>query len=352
MIRQTYRSFRLGATVLVVTACVTATAAAATTSVAANRPGHTAAARLAHHCPLLFTRSFVAKLHRSYPEQRVTAAINDTLTGCHYYLHRDMRITTASVIKAQVLGAVLLRAQEQGRGLDRYEKARVGPMIHYSLNDPYVSDLYELVGGVAGMNEFDRQMDATHTTNTLEYGATITTAIDRTRIALRMLYGRGPLHHAARATAWRYMSHVTPTQRWGITAGLPRGWTVAQKNGFYPMPGNGWRVGSTGFARAPGSTQGYAITVMTDRDPNQFRGIRIVERVARRVAAALTVGPPARRIVDRARCVETHAGETWLSVARALGVPPSQWRRVRLVSGGNPYPLDGQQACSPRLRPA
>jgi hypothetical protein len=195
-------------------------------------------------------------------------------------------------------------------------------------------------------------MHATSTRNTLEYGATVTTSNDRTRIALRMLFGHGPLRRPARAIAWHYLhSVVHPTQRWGITAGVPRGWRVGLKNGFFPFNGHGWRVGSTGFVRAPGSLGGYAVTIMTDQDRSQHAGIQLVERVSRHVAARLTTGKPAPRVVDRAVCVKTFAGESWPAVARLVGVPESQWPAVRLVSGGNPEPLSGQRACSPRLRP-
>jgi beta-lactamase class A len=303
-------------------------------------------------CGVMFPKSFVSGLAREFPGQRVTASVYDTRSHCWYHLHRTMRITTASVVKAQVLGAVLLQAQDRHRGLTSRERKLIHPMIRYSLNEPYVSDLYADVGNVAGMNAFDRRMHATHTTNTLEYGATVTTSNDRTEIALRMLFGRGPMHKAARAIAWHYLhSVVHPTQRWGITAGLPRGWTVGLKNGFFPFNGHGWRVGSTGFVRAPGRPGGYAVTIMTDQDRSQYAGIRLVERVSRRVAAFLTTGRPKPRVVDRAVCAKTFAGESWQDVAHRVGVPESRWRSVRLVSGGNPQPLSGQRACSPQLRP-
>lgn len=298
-------------------------------------------------CPVLFPASFERQLARDFPGQRVTASVYDTRTGCWFHLHRGMRITTASVIKAQVMGAVLLLAQDERRHLTRWERARIRPMIRYSLNNPYVSDLYAHVGWVAGMDRFDRRVGATHTTNTPAYGATVTTADDRTRIARALLYGDGPLRARARRLAWRYMSHVHPTQRWGITAGMRRGWRAALKNGFYPMSGHGWRVGSTGFLRSPGRG-GYAITVMTDQDRSQFAGIRLVERVARHVAAALSSGPLARRPVDRARCVRTSSHESWTEVARRLHAS-GHAAAVRLVSGGNPQPLAGQRACRPRL---
>ena len=68
-------------------------------------------------CATPFTASFVASLARDFPRQRVTASVHDTRTGCWYELHPRLRITTASTIKASVMGAVLLRAQDRRRGL-------------------------------------------------------------------------------------------------------------------------------------------------------------------------------------------------------------------------------------------
>lgn len=315
--------------------------------VAAFATSPKAAAAHGKHCHAIFTKRFDAKLQRQFPHQRVTAAIQDVRDGCQFHLHRNMRITTASVIKAQVLGAVLLKAQHEHRHLDARERHDIHPMIRWSFNNPYVPDLYNDVGGVPGMDRFDHRMHSFHTVNTTEYGATITTSGDRTNISKRMLYGGGPMHGKYRKIAWKYMSHVTPTQRWGITAGMRKGWHVALKNGFYPMSGHGWRVGSTGFLGAPHSHKGYAITVMTDQDYTQVAGIRLVERVVRRVADALTHGPRAHRVVDRARCLTIRSGTSWPTVAHRLRT--SDWHGVRRVSGGNPSPLFGQRACSPNL---
>jgi beta-lactamase class A len=325
-------------------------AAASPAASPAARSAESPAASRAARCGTPFTASFAASLARDFPGQRVTASVYDTRTGCWYDLHPGMRITTASVIKAAVMGAVLLRAQDRGRGLTGWERDRIRPMITYSYNNPYVSDLLYRVGGVAGMDRFDRRMGARSTRNSLAYGATSTTARDRTRIALGLLHPGGPLRAAGRAEAWRYLTRVTPTQRWGITAGVPAGWDVALKNGFYPMRGNGWRVGSTGFVRRAGGAEGYAVTILTDRNGSQVAGMRLVERVSRRVAATLAGGPAAARVVDRSRCTTTRAGQTWPQVARRVGLPSARWRDVRRVSGGNAGPLSGQRACSPVLR--
>jgi beta-lactamase class A len=312
----------------------------------ATADSHAAAAG----CATPFSATFVAALARDFRGQRVTASVYDTRTRCWYELHPGMRITTASVIKAAVMGAVLLRAQDGGRAPTSWERARIRPMITYSYNNPYVADLLHRVGGVAGMNRFDRRMGARDTRNSLAYGATSTTARDRTRIALGLLHRGGPLRAAGRAEAWRYLTRVTPTQRWGITAGVPAGWDVALKNGFYPMRGNGWRVGSTGFVRRTGTDDGYAVTILTDRSRSQVAGMRLVEGVSRRVAATLIDGRAAPRVVDRSRCTTTRTGQTWPQVARLVGLSSARWRDVRRVSGGNPAPLSGQRACSPVLR--
>ena len=295
--------------------------------------------------PGVFSLAYAEQLEQQFPGQRVTAAVYDTRTGCDYRLHNELRLTTASVIKGAVLGAVLLKAQDAGRGLTDWERARIRPMITYSHNNPYVSDLYGHVGGVAGMDRADRRWGARSTTNTTAYGATWTTAADRTRISLGMLHGGGPLRPAGVAEAWRAMTSVHPTQRWGISAGVPSGWSVALKNGFYPMRGYGWRVGSTGFVRQ-GSSGGYAVTVLTDGSTSQVQGMRLVEAVSRRVATMLAGGPPAPRSVDRAVCTTTSSGESWTAVARRVG---STATAVRTVSGGNSAPLQGQRACSPDL---
>jgi beta-lactamase class A len=297
-------------------------------------------------CTSVFTASFADSLAARYPGIRMTAAVHDTRTGCWYHLRPGIRLGTASVIKAQVLGAVLLRAQDAGRGLTTWERSQIRPMIRYSFN-PETANLYVDVGLEAGMRATDRRFGVTSTTHDARFGATQSTAVDRTNVALRLLHTSGALTQANRDIAWDYMSDVHPLQEWGISAGVPVGWSVAQKNGFYPSAGVGWRVGSSGFVRQDGGDQGYAITVMTEGASNQRTGIRLTEEIARRAAAALTVGPGDARPFDRARCVQTSSGESWSGVAARLGLPGSRAGEVRTVAGGNPSPLSGQLACSP-----
>ncbi|MDE0802523.1 MAG: VCBS repeat-containing protein, partial [Acidimicrobiales bacterium] len=301
-------------------------------------------------CTDPFTDQFRADLAQRFPGQRATAAVHDTRTGCRYHLERGMEITTASVIKAQFLAGVLLRAQDERRSIDAFERNRLEPTMWLSHNPP-ASDLFVSLGGVSGMEEIDRRFGLADTTHTTRWGATVSTAEARTDLVHSMLHGGGPLNASSRAVAWDFMTRVHPTQQWGVSAGVPAGWTVAVKNGFYPTTGlAAWRIGSTGFVRDDLTGEGYAITIQTDRNPDHFAGQSLVEYVATEVATVLTAGGRASRPVDRSRCVRTSGGESWTSVAGRLGVPGDA-SGVQAVSGGGSNALSGMRACAPRLGP-
>ena len=278
-------------------------------------------------CTSAFSSAFAQDLAQRYPGIKVTAAVYDTRTGCWHHLHKGLQLTTASVIKAQVLGAVLLQAQDAGRGLTAWERSQIGPMIRYSFN-PETSNLYGYVGYETRHARQRRALRRHRRRPTrATFGLTRSTAVDRTNVALRLLYGGGGLRQAGREEAWAYMTDVHPLQEWGISAGVPAGWTVAQKNGFYPSTGH--RLASrVERVRAPGRRRPGLRHHGDDRGRHRTSapGIRLVEEVARRAAAALTVGPGEARPIDRARCVLTSGGESWTGVAARLG-PPEQPRR-------------------------
>jgi hypothetical protein len=54
----------------------------------------------------------------------------------------------------------------------------------------------------------------------------------------------------SRAYLLDLMEHITPSQAWGITGGVPAGVTVALKNGFSII--NGWQINSMGWVNGQG----------------------------------------------------------------------------------------------------
>jgi hypothetical protein len=140
------------------------------------------------------------------------------------------------------------------------------------------------------------------------------------------------------------MTRVSTAQSWGITAGLPIEHVVALKNGFFPLAGRGWRLGSTGVVKDDAGGA-YAVTILTDGNPTESSGIALVEAISRHVDSELTVGNPVPGAVDDVVCLEAYAGQSWSTVSTLLGETDAVL--VQHVNGGEPAPLSGQRICSP-----
>ncbi len=296
----------------------------------------------AGRCSDLFGTDLVAGWRATHPGVSMTAAVHDTRTGCRYHLDEGAVLTTASVIKAQVLAGVLLQAQADGRGLTPDEAAAVELMMHFSHNRPPTSELYVQVGGAAGMEALDAAFGIAGTSHTARYGATRSTAEDRTTLVRQLLVGGGPLDDESVATAWEWMSTVSDAQSWGISAGLPLEHEYALKNGFYPMAGRGWRLGSTGVVRDP-EGGAYAVTIMTEHNVDEATGIALVETIARHVNERLTAGEPSPQRSAQVTCIEPPGGTSWEVAAATLGEIDAV--RLRLLNGGEAAILSGQRVC-------
>jgi len=294
------------------------------------------------HCPALFTKAFSEQLGTAYRGTRFTAAVHDHRSGCSHYLNPGLQLTTASVIKAQVLAGVLLSAQQAKRLVTTTEGQDIRLMMHYSHNRPPTSRLYAQLGSAEGMEELDQLFGIAGTTHSAWYGRTLSTAEDRTRLVEQLLIGGGPLNQRSVATAWRWMSAVSVPQSWGITAGLPYGYRAALKNGFYPTSGAGWRLGTTGVVRDHNGGA-YAVTVMTDNNPNESAGIELVEQITRRINSRLASGTPALRPLDLITCIQTEQGTSWAEAAQLLGEVDTA--RLKLLNGGEEATLAGQRIC-------
>ena len=293
-------------------------------------------------CTDMFDTGFVPRLSDGFPVSRFTASVHDYRTGCVYDLNPDLRMTAASVMKAQILAGVLLLKQETGQGFSDRERDNVALMMHHSHNYPPASALYSSVGGVHGREKLDTRFGLADTVHSVRYGASVTSAADRTRLVGQMLVGGGPLDFRSMVAAWDWMSGVNIIQSWGVSAGLPAGYEAALKNGFYPARGGGWRAATTGVVRTPFGGA-YALTVLTDRNASETVGIELVETIVSHVNAALTAGVPVTRQVDTVTCVSAVRGWSWNNAADRLGYDnPGLLRRL---NGGESAPLSGQRIC-------
>ncbi len=305
-----------------------------------SAPTGTTRARACQESP--FTSGFDQEVRRRWPGRRITAAVFDTRTGCQYRYRSELRITTASVLKISIMAAVLRRAQREGRALTATERARIGPMIRTS-DDPAANALWSSVGGVSGMTALDRELGLTDTRQTAPWGLTSTSAADRNELLRQLVLGEwGPFTASTRSMARSFLLDVTPSQRWGVTAGVPSAWKVPPKNGFYPASCCGWRINTSGVVERPGGGA-YVATVLSDGWSTQGQGIEAVEFVAKVIASwnLTAIGPHLsaarfaqqafRDVLGRSATFAEEQAAAWrigtgsdragLELARQLGAP-------------------------------
>ncbi|MCI0544027.1 MAG: class A beta-lactamase-related serine hydrolase [Actinobacteria bacterium] len=269
----------LGATEVTTT---TATPRGTTTTLTDATTGDLAPCR-----PDIFTVDLVTVLAADYPNQLITAHVHDLRTGCDYTLNTENRQRTASVIKVMVMAGTLLEAQNEGRPVSEWEMSQLTPMITESTNDE-VRALWNHFGGSPWFREQGEIFGLTETRITADdgssWGRTTTSARDQVELLRQVLIGEwGPLNAQSRLVAYYLMTSVVPSQTWGVTAGVPPDWVVAQKNGFA-----GIVINSVGWADEPGPSPGYVVAILSQGWPDHPSGIAAVERVSLVIAEAMT----------------------------------------------------------------
>lgn len=292
------RAMRAMRAILVAMAMALLGAAAATTPAAATGAGPgrptsgRAPGRAATCAESPFTPAFDQEVRRRWPANRISAAVYDSRTGCQYRYRSALRITTASVLKIEIMAGVLLRAQRAGRPISASERALIGPMIRTS-DDPSANALWSSLGGTAAMARLERELGLSDTVATSPWGLTSTSAADRNELLRQLVLGQwGPFSAATRATARSFLLDVTPSQRWGITSGVPTSWKVPLKNGFFPARCCGWRTNSSGVVERPDGSA-YVATILSDGWRTEAAGIEAVAFTSRAIASwnLAAVGP-------------------------------------------------------------
>ncbi|MEE6258671.1 serine hydrolase [Plantactinospora sonchi] len=211
---------------------------------------------------------------------RVTVAVRDQVTGLELTVGKR-RFQTASIVKVDILAALLLHRQEQGKSLTSYERNLARPMIVLSDNNATTS-LYQTIGYRAGLTEANKTLGLKETKPNASWGMTTTTAADQLRLLKTITDPDGPLTEASRKYLLGLMGDVDEAQDWGITAAAGEDATASYvKNGWDTIDiDNGlWQVNSIGRIIEP--DRDWLIAVLSDHHASQEKGIKLVERVAK-----------------------------------------------------------------------
>jgi len=213
---------------------------------------------------------------------RIEAAVYDPSTGQQWTLGQQAPQAEASVVKLEILEAVLSKRTAQRVVLSLTEQQLTPPLIEQSDNEA-ATTLWEDVGGAQGMRAFDHRVGLVDTSpsNCLRcpgssgpgWGLTTTTPQDQITVLRQLVQPSGVLDRNDQKYAQHLLENVTPSQRWGVSGGVPAGVIVALNNGWRSLgAGNSdWQVNSIGWVSGDG--RNYLMAVLSTGNPSEQYGI-------------------------------------------------------------------------------
>jgi beta-lactamase class A len=227
---------------------------------------------------------------------RVEAGVYDLSTGQQWTLGQQAPQAEASVVKLQILEAVLNQRTAQRVVLSLTEQELTPPLIEQS-DDEAATTLWGDVGGAKGMRAFDHKVGLVHTSPSecLQcpgsswpgWGLTTSTPQDQITVLRQLVQPSGALDPNDQKYALHLLENVTPSQRWGVSSGVPAGVLVALKNGTLPLDaGNSdWQVNTVGWVSGDGRS--YLMVVLSTGNPSEQYGIDTLNHLGAMVWSAL-----------------------------------------------------------------
>ncbi|ADI05670.1 hypothetical protein SBI_02549 [Streptomyces bingchenggensis BCW-1] len=218
-------------------------------------------------------------------EGQFSAAVLDTGSAAGA-VYGDGAYDTASIVKVDILAALLLRAQDAGRRLTAQERSYATVMIQKSDNDAATA-LWQEIGGAAGLDAANKRLGLTetHGGQSGRWGLTQTTAADQLTL-LRAVFATGAegdkavLSEPSRAYMQQLMGQIAEDQAWGVSAAADDATSTRLKNGWLPRSATGlWVVNSIGRVTAGGRT--YLVAVLSCGHKDMDTGVALVESAAR-----------------------------------------------------------------------
>lgn len=229
-------------------------------------------------------------------EARVTTAVLDLDHPARnpQVRGKDVPYDTASIIKVDILSALLLQAQDAGRGLTQQERTQAEAMIEHSDNDA-ANTLWRRIGLASGLEAVNKRLGLSSTVGGADgkWGLTRTTVTDQIRL-LRAVFADGGTSSASESalttTSQNYirtlMTRIAAGQSWGVSAASDSGAGWALKNGWLQRSTTGlWDINSVG--RVTSGTHHYLVAVLSDGNTSMTDGIAAVERAARAAVSSV-----------------------------------------------------------------
>ena len=217
-----------------------------------------------------------------------SVAVDDLSTGQTASYGGAREYDTASIVKVDILSALLYQAQQEGRPLTQDEQELATRMIENSDNGA-ASALFDDIGADSGLDEANQAFGLTQTTAGVNgaWGLTTTTVDDQIRLLRLVFTTPSVLTADSRGYIQSLMGQVEPDQQWGVSAAADEGTPFEVKNGWLPNPSL-WEINSIGEVTHDGQTM--LIAVLSSDNQTEGAGISLVQDLAVQAADAVAQG--------------------------------------------------------------
>ncbi|MEU2731547.1 serine hydrolase [Streptomyces griseoviridis] len=219
-------------------------------------------------------------------DAEVSVAVLDVASGARAG-YGDGAFDTASIVKVDILAALLLQAQDAGRQLTAAERTYATAMIENSDNASATA-LWDVIGEADGLDAANKRFGLTDTAggDGALWGLTQTTAADQLTLLGQVFGDDSKLSAASRAYLQGLMGRIAADQHWGVSAAAD-GSAWALKNGWLARSGTGlWDINSVGRVTAGGRQ--YLVAVVSRGSTTQAEGVTLVESAAKAAVRTLT----------------------------------------------------------------
>lgn len=206
-------------------------------------------------------------------------AVYDRTTGTAISVNASDEFQTASIVKVDMVAALMLQRQAADEALSAQEKAWAKAALTVSDNDAATS-LYREIGGASGLQAANATLGLRETAPNSSWGMTTTTVDDQIRLLDAISSADGPLSAANRALFAGWMANVTADQQFGITAGADSaaedvyvkvGWVdLDDQNGL-------WATNSIG--RIVEADHDWMIAVLSDHNESLGTGTSLIDGI-------------------------------------------------------------------------
>jgi hypothetical protein len=216
----------------------------------------------------------------------IAVGVIDASTGAEALYDSRRSFHTASIVKADILAALLLRVQQAGTNLTDQQAGLAVPMIEDS-DDQAATDLWQTVGGGEEITSANARLGLSHTVAGPPgyWGLTRTTVTDQLRLLTDLTSATSPLTAASRDYELGLMEDVTPSQQWGVSAAASPGTAFAIKDGWLPDP-DLWVINSIGIVTRDGHR--LLMVVLSNDQPSEAAGIAADSAAALAAARVMT----------------------------------------------------------------